>query len=856
MRPRLFLLGGQTIALGLTMAFLVVPASSIFLATYGAQALPYTYLCVAVAGVVVSALMARAQKRWSLARVTVLVLASYTILVSAAWAALSLAGATWVTFPLVVLFPLAIPVGFVLIGTQAGRLLDVRQMKAYFPRVVAGFSVGFAVGGIVAARLVTPLGGPEHLFGLDTFAALSFLVLAILTARRYPDVLDTPPPPALAIDKDARRDDHPGIRSLLRNRLVVMIFGYQLLSAAVTQLLDFMVWERAADRYPDPSDLARFLGIFGAVINIVSVAFVALLAGRLLTRYGIRLGLAANPAGVLVLLITSAIAGYVGGAASTVFFLLVCAQQVTDITLTDGTTRTSINATYQALPAKQRIAAQTWVEGVGFPLALGFVGLLLIATNAINLSIVSLVVITAILTAAWLVLGLAAYRGYGTSLRHTLTRRAWDPVALRLDDESRVAVERLASSDSLGDLRLGLDLLTDTDDPSLPERVRILLDDPDPTRRLVAVSVAARAIRASVDDSWVRPALEPLVADPDESVRSAVEITLADTGSDAAQHAARVKWANDLLSDDPARQRTAIAAAAASPDPVYVPSLLALAEAAGQRSGLAEALAANADDLAPLVDAALDHHDSLSTVGTRRLLGALGESGSPVARSVLLRHLDHHDHEIADAALAALMAGGAVTTEQRPRVRTALSVEAERTARVLAAVTALAAEPWTDHVIRGLHDESARSRRRAIALLGLLHDPTSLMRTVGLLDSDEGHRPLALETLEVTVGRSAFPLCLALLDPQLHDAERRDQLATLIGSPAVLGSTQTLVELIDDPADYWRDAWLRACALYALAGVDPARAREAAAGWLDDPDSITAETATWVNVMTSAARQT
>ena len=62
-----------------------------------------------------------------------------------------------------------------------------------------------------------------------------------------------------------------------------MIFGYQLLSAAVTQLLDFMVWERAADRYPDPSDLARFLGIFGAVINIVSVAFVALLAGRLLT---------------------------------------------------------------------------------------------------------------------------------------------------------------------------------------------------------------------------------------------------------------------------------------------------------------------------------------------------------------------------------------------------------------------------------------------------------------------------------------------------------------------------------------------------------------------------------------------
>ncbi len=163
MRSRLVLLGGQTIALGLMMAFLVVPASSVFLAVYGAALLPYTYLCVAVAGVALSALMSRAQRRWSLAHVAVMVLAAYAVIVAAAWAALEFADATWVTFPLVVLFPLSIPVGFVLVGTQAGRLLDVRQMKAHFPRVVAGFSVGFAVGGLIAARLVGVFGGPAGL---------------------------------------------------------------------------------------------------------------------------------------------------------------------------------------------------------------------------------------------------------------------------------------------------------------------------------------------------------------------------------------------------------------------------------------------------------------------------------------------------------------------------------------------------------------------------------------------------------------------------------------------------------------------------------------------------------------------
>ena len=58
----LVLLGGQAIALGLTVAFLVVPASAVFLHTYGAGALPYAYIAVAVAGVAVSSAVTVAQR--------------------------------------------------------------------------------------------------------------------------------------------------------------------------------------------------------------------------------------------------------------------------------------------------------------------------------------------------------------------------------------------------------------------------------------------------------------------------------------------------------------------------------------------------------------------------------------------------------------------------------------------------------------------------------------------------------------------------------------------------------------------------------------------------------------------------
>ena len=197
MRTRVLLLAGQTVALGLMMAFLVVPVSALFLDEYGPGALPYVYLMVALAGVAVSSLMSRAERRLSLAGLAGGVIATYLVAVAAGWVALAVGDGLWVTFPLLVLFPLSIPIGFVLVGSQAGRLLDVRQMKAQFPRVAAGFSVGFAVGGIAAATLVGPLGGPEHLLGLDVLAAGLMLGLVLITARQFPADLRAVPEPVV-----------------------------------------------------------------------------------------------------------------------------------------------------------------------------------------------------------------------------------------------------------------------------------------------------------------------------------------------------------------------------------------------------------------------------------------------------------------------------------------------------------------------------------------------------------------------------------------------------------------------------------------------------------------------------------
>ena len=158
MRARLTLLTGQTTSLGLFCALLVVPSSSLFLVEYGATRLPYVYLAVGASGVLASWGMSRAQRRWTLLQIGLTVLASLLVAVAAGWVLLVVAEANWVTFPLLVLFPLSIPIGLMLVGAQAGRLLDLQQMKARYSRVVGGFTAGLAVGGLLAAWLVRVTG--------------------------------------------------------------------------------------------------------------------------------------------------------------------------------------------------------------------------------------------------------------------------------------------------------------------------------------------------------------------------------------------------------------------------------------------------------------------------------------------------------------------------------------------------------------------------------------------------------------------------------------------------------------------------------------------------------------------------
>lgn len=110
-RGPILLLAGQGFALGLTVAWILIPASAIFLAAYGSELLPATYIGAAVAGVVSSTLLSAAVRRRPLSSVATMTLTGLAFVLIASWLMLSTSDADWVSFALLVLVPITVPVG-------------------------------------------------------------------------------------------------------------------------------------------------------------------------------------------------------------------------------------------------------------------------------------------------------------------------------------------------------------------------------------------------------------------------------------------------------------------------------------------------------------------------------------------------------------------------------------------------------------------------------------------------------------------------------------------------------------------------------------------------------------------------
>jgi hypothetical protein len=803
-------LTGQALVFGAMAALLGIVANAMFLDAYGSAWLPATYVAIGAAGIAVSGAIARTAQRFDLLGIALSVLGVAAVGLGAAWVVAAGGEGAWVSVPLLVLFPILIQLGFVFIGGQAGRLLDIAGIRASFPRIMAGFPVGAVIGGLLGGELVSRLGRTEHLLLATALAQAAFTGLLWATGRRYGSQLRLPDPPPASDERGPMDDDRtgrPSMRRLFATRFVALILAYQILSALGSQLADFLVFDRAAAQYPESGDLARFLAGYTAAMNIVSIAFLVVVAGPMLRRFGLRLGIAANPLVLTLFAGAMAAVNAVSGGSSLALLAVVSAARIADIALTDGTTRTSINATYQVLPERARLQVQTAVEGVGVPVAIGISGVLILALTALPDALAATIAVTTLVCLAWTWVGILMYRAYGPALVHALLRR---PLLVPIADldataEDEAAARGLLSNPDARATRLGLDLLTTMSSPGLAAELGGLARDPRPEIRLSALAA------------------------------------LAGSGDEAARQRLATEVAALLESEDLSVRRAALESVQATHAFAVEAAIAALREPSSGEAA-AGAIGRLGDAILPALAEALDGAGRSAPPVTMRLVRAA--STRSAARDELLRgHVDHRDRELAQAVTERLVAPQPADGATAAALDAVLIEDARHAGRILAALAALeaaaeapadaaavpagASEPQESEepLRRALRDELDLASRKVRADVLARHGTTRLgpalveLGAGGPRGAARSGAALALEALGVLLGVAESRLVLPLLQPALSISERLGRLPEGLAGDGPTGLTGWLRDLVEDPHDRWRSTWLRACA------IDAARAR-------------------------------
>jgi len=879
----------HSFAMGAATVFFETAASALFLARFGASALPYVYVAAALLNTVTGVVYARAQNRVPFPRLMTGTLWFLLVSVAALRVGLALSAAGWLVFLLLVWYRALSILTDLEYWAVAARLYDLRQAKRLFGIVGSGEVVA-RIAGSFAVPLIVHAFGIASLVLLSALALAACLVLVSFVLRALPTAAE---PPRVAGEAASAR---PGLGGLLREPYLRVILLLAFFGVLAKYLVDFAFLAQMRMRYEDATNLATFFALFSGFSQVASLLTRVFVSGRLLSRFGVRAGLTVLPAAHVACTALIVASGLVPGGAGVVFWLVISNQAIYK-TLKHPIDNPSFKVLYQPLRRDQRLATQITVETLVTPLTIGLAGgLMLLFSKVVPFDPVVFAWLMLAVFGGWAIMARDAGQEYAAALVRALKRRFTDDdEPFSYDDARSLAVlHETLRTGSPEDILFALDLLEKARVPALEPTVIHLADHPSPDVRRAALrrlegsetaaalerirvhaqsdpvpAVRSAALRAAcrrggtgsialavaaLDDASAevrRGALTGLLAAGEEAGRERLSVLAASPRASDRAWAGRVAGETaergssavlaPLLGDpSPLVRRAAIAAAGRARDPRLWPALVDALGDRRFRGAAAAALVLGGPEVVDVVAACLDAAAAASVA--REAAWVLGRIGGARAQDVLRSHLDYPDQIVRLEVLESLRLtryAPPPDSEESALVRRQLDAEMDDAAWTVGVLRDLPPEPSLAVLRAALVRELARSRQAILLLLSFLHDPVAILRArEGLAHVSKEKRAYALEVLDVTVAAELKARVLALLE---------DAGATVEGEGRG-AEGKTAGERVQEVALRPRallSTWTTACALHAaahLGGDGWDGVLDAAA---NDASALVRETAAW-----------
>jgi len=753
--------------LGLSLVFFYGGANALFLTRFDSDSLAWVYLANGLVTILIGIFYGAAGRRWGATR---LLIGSGIIMAASIlgmWGWSVVADGDAVAFALATWFRVLFIFAVLGLWELASAMFDVRQSKRVLPAIALGVMLAFMVGGGATGLVAAAVGTPGLVLVAAAFMAAHTASLVVLL--RKPDVAE-----AVA---ESSQEVPAGPAEILGNRFARRLGEMRTVTILLIYLTEFVFYQQAAAAFTNEDDLAGFLGGFLAINTFIMVIVAGVIAGRYISRFGVRVGLATYPFGVGLVAIVGGLWGTFVGTTGFFFPIATVVYGLGQV-LANGI-ETPVGALmFQPLPAARRMPIRVAVDGWLGSVALILVSIVLLIVQALPTNAAAPLMWVIVAVSAWGVyLASVLFDHYRRLLREATT------VGFRDRGESGRQI-------GFGVLPTITRLLDDGHDDDADSSSAIIdaLGRNEPDLVEIGVRAAEHHVLSGGTDAGLVTALRSVAGRGDLAVelRTDAVFALADRDvaaarSLASQHGlASASLVLALNSSDPESAEVELVRWASSSDPDERERAgRALRSVAATSPTVAQSLCALIGDSDPKVAlAALDaacHHPS--TAATTASLEAGRRRRLRTATTKTLQHAAGDDLDLILEAIPAVDGdyGAALTAQVVPaltRRPTVINAFVQRAATAKARAAGFAAIRRADIMAPASIQRMIRDDVEvAAAAVGAWRD-------LAALDDQPMVRLLRLALVDEYTHRRRVVLAALRID---HDADRIDDIETILG---------------------------------------------------------------------------
>ncbi len=405
--------------LGLFIAFYFVPANSIFIQYHGSERLPIAYIISGVAGYLISAIYSALQKRVnSKSLFTGAIVFIFVVTLFSRLALHFVSPEVLSFFVFIWAWPFISLVGIVS-GGLALQFLNLIQVKRLFGLMNMGSVIASILGYLAIPILMSFLGHSYDLLYIGDAGLIAAIILLFLLFKNLSG----------SVPKETAKQSAPATTNfieLIKDKYFLLIFSSATLSMVAIYIVDFGFLSSVniqKELFPTPASVSKFLAFVYGGLKIGEL-LISYFSSRLLSKYGVKLGLTILPLAITLIVAISTFVGLTAGVTTLIFLALMSINKSTERILRRGLDDPAFNILYQPLPAGQKMVVQAKV-GMVMQISIAIAGALLLLANFIlkssdtySLQYYPLMMLPVLVL--WLIIARQLYLAYKGKLRQIL----------------------------------------------------------------------------------------------------------------------------------------------------------------------------------------------------------------------------------------------------------------------------------------------------------------------------------------------------------------------------------------------------------------------------------------------------